>query len=433
MGCPPWTDDQLRWIIEVIRQHSTISEACLAISKATGRSVTSNNLLVTFRRKSLGEPRDYLKPFVAAELPGLPKFPTRGQASAPEIVTPPPASGAPPPPSGPDRFALFRTIKGKAIAFDELCDRLGLPPKKARELIAEAQAAGMSVQLENGLVGLDAPAPSLVPQETGILPVVGERQVVGIISDTHLGSKYCLRAQLRDFVLFAYHERGVREILHPGDVLDGHYKKNGQMLECSHVGLDAQCADLFETLPELPGLTYHAITGNHDETFWAETGHDTGHAIERYFRHPPNGKKPRNDLKFYGNRGANLMIRGARIHLWHPRSGKSYARTYHLQRLATMYAGGAKPQITLAGHWHVSAYCVERGIHLIACPTFQGGGSAFGKSLGGAPEIGGLILDWQVTKHGTIRNFRYERRAYFEVEEAQETALAPGVHEGFGE
>lgn len=51
-----------------------------------------------------------------------------------------------------------------------------------------------------------------------------------------------------------------------------------------------------------------------------------------------------------------------------------------------------------------------------ADPTFQGGGSAFSKSLGGAPAIGGLILTWQMTKAGTMRGFGIEMHAYPEKE-----------------
>lgn len=436
----PWTDEEIRWICLVLGQHATLVDACVAIGKATGRRIHQTNLTNAFLTRGLPRPVEYLKRAEAETadsdfpMPGTPKPPSKKpQPPLPEPRAKTAKTSEAAPPAAPDKFALFRQLKNKPIGFEELCDRLDMSPKKMRELVEEARSEGMHVHFEHGQVAILKAEPSTAPQESGILPVVGKIQRVGVISDTHLGSKYCLRAQLRDFVEYAYHERGVREILHPGDVLDGNYKKNGQIYECSHVGLDAQIEDLYETLPQLPGLTYHAITGNHDETLWADTGHDTGHAIERYFRHPPDGRKPRNDLKFYGNRGAHLMMRGIRVHLWHPRSGKSYARTYHLQKLATLYAGGEKPQLTLAGHWHVSAYCVERGIHMIACPTFQGGGSAFGKSLGGAPEIGGLVLGWTLTEHGTIRDFTYERRAYFEVEGPQSLGLDPGVHVGYGE
>ncbi len=394
-----WTSEDVEKIKAILGKNKDLSDAVDEISRHAGRRIEYRNLRVSLLRRGLLVPEAYLK---------------KGTTSSP------------------DKFELFRKIKNRPVSFEDLCNDFNMSPKSMRALIEEAKNSGIRVNVDRDHVSSMEAEPSTAAIQTGIPPVVGGKQTVGVISDTHLGSKYCLREQLRDFINFAYYERGVREILHPGDVLDGNYKKNGQLYECSHVGLDSQCGDLYDTLPQLPGLTYHGITGNHDETFWAESGHDAGLAIERYFKSPPDGRKPRYDLKFYGNRGAHINIKGARVHLWHPRSGSSYARTYQLQKLATKYVGGEKPHITLAGHWHVSAYCVERGIHMIACPTFQGGGSAFGKSLGGAPEIGGLVLSWEQTEHGTIRNFVYERRAYFEVEETQETTLAPGVHQGYG-
>ncbi len=67
--------------------------------------------------------------------------------------------------------------------------------------------------------------------------------MVGVISDTHLGSKYCLRAQLKEFINYAY-SKGVRKILHAGDITDGIYKHG--VYEVSHTGLEAQVQDLFE-------------------------------------------------------------------------------------------------------------------------------------------------------------------------------------------
>jgi predicted phosphodiesterase len=241
-----------------------------------------------------------------------------------------------------------------------------------------------------------------------IPPVVGKRQIVGVISDTHLGSKYCLREQLVDFIEYAY-ERGVREILHPGDILDGMYKHG--VWELTHHGLDEQTQDLFETLPQKKGLNYRAICGNHDHSLTMGCGVDVGPFIENYF-----SARGRRDFHSYGNRGAYLKVHGVLVHLWHPRSGGAYALSYPLQKKIENYAPSAKPGLLLAGHWHSYVQMFKRGIHAFACPTFQGAGSEFSKSLTGDPAIGGLLLDWELTGDGTIRNFRSEYRAYFEKE-----------------
>jgi predicted phosphodiesterase len=307
---------------------------------------------------------------------------------------------------------LVDITKRTPLNFAALCDRMDLAPARTRALIDVALKAGIQVNVENDLVGIKPTAESSTVQNIGIAPTVGQRQKVAVISDTHLGSKYCLRPQLKDFIEYAY-DQGVREILHPGDILDGDYRHG--KFEMSHMGLDEQTRDLFETLPRKKGLTYHAITGNHDHTFTAESGMDVGLYIERTFK-----ALGRNDFRAYGNRGAFLRVRGAVVHLWHPRSGVSYARSYALQKHIEKYASGEKPNILLAGHWHVYCHVYERGVHALACPTFQGGGSEFAKSLGGAPAIGGMILSWDLTSHGTMRSFIHEYRAYFEIEKPQQ-------------
>jgi len=311
-----------------------------------------------------------------------------------------------------DFESLVKLAKNGPVSFRDVCDKLSLPPGKAQKFIEDAIAKGIQIKIAHNHIDLNVdthrrtstvdPLPS-----NEISPVVGVRQKVGVISDTHYGSKYCLRKQIQDFVHYAY-SQGVREILHPGDVIDGCYRHG--MYEVSHAGLDDQIGDLYENLPSLPGLSYHCITGNHDFTFFEKVGVDIGEHIEGYFR-----KRGRKDIFFYGDRGAFLKIRGAVIHLWHPRSGVPYARSYHLQKQVERYTS-LKPQILLTGHWHDYCHPYERNVHAIACPTFQGGGSAFGKSLGGSPAIGGLILSWDVTEKGALRSFSIEKRSYFEQE-----------------
>ena len=304
--------------------------------------------------------------------------------------------------------SLFEATKKQPVAFEELCDMFDMSPYRLRNTIEEAKKQGVRVHVEHGHVGLLHNKQSDDIKTVGPSPVVGKRFRIASISDTHLGSKYCLREQLKDFIHHAY-SKGVRVILHTGDVLDGAYHRHG-LYELSHVGIDEQARDLYETLPQLPGLEYHGITGNHDETFTLKSGVDAGHFLAAYFH-----KRGRHDLHFHGNRGAFLRVGGAVVHLWHPLKGPAYAKSYGVQKQIEKYSS-IKPQILLCGHWHMFNYCVERGVHGIACPTFQGGGSAFGNALGGAPAIGGLMLSWALTEHGTIRNFALEPRLYYEKE-----------------
>lgn len=306
---------------------------------------------------------------------------------------------------------LVELTRRAPMEFEQLCDRLGLPPGQVRKLLEAARAQHLAIKLEGGVVGLHA-SPAAEVQETGLAPVVGRRQMIAHITDTHLGSKYCMRAQLRDFIEYAY-AQGVREVLHSGDALDGDYRHG--KFELSHMGLDEQTRDLFEVLPALPGLTYHLISGNHEQTFTAASGVDVPKFIAHYFH--MNG---RNDLFAYGNRGAMLRVRGVLVDMWHPGGGVGYSISYPMQKKIESYPPGGKPQILLIGHWHRFCFIEERGVYAVAGGTFQNGRSEFAKSLkSGPPAIGGSIISWDLTAQGTIRDLILERRSYYDKEVPQ--------------
>jgi hypothetical protein len=392
-----WTATQVRRAQRILRKYhvTKFREALDEIGRALDMEVTPNALYSAFRRRKLGSPSAFCK--------------QKAEPAGPPVTVPDAATQK-----------LIALTRREPVPFSTLCDKLDMAPSKVRSLIEKATASGIQIHVEHDHVGVRSTYQEDRIQTTGIAPVVGKRQKVAVISDTHLGSKYVLRDALRDFIQYAY-DQGVREILHPGDVLDGMYRHG--IWEVSHPGLQLQAEDLFETLPHLPGLTYHCITGNHDFTFTEANGVNVGQYITTYFR-----ARGRNDIRFYGDRGAFLQIRGALVHLWHPRSGGSYAKSYGIQKHIEKYSSGEKPHILLCGHWHVFCHVYERGVHGIACPTFQGGGSAFSKSLGGAPAIGGLILSWMTTKHGTLRNFSLENRSYFEAEKPHRVEDREEIH-----
>lgn len=434
-----WNDYYFNRVKEILAScsdtHQGFQEALALINEEFPFRVSESSMYHAMRRNGHGKPADYLgknwEPKTKAQDDEVqemravaPKGPRR--ASRREVLgEPPPPQSLPHQPmpqprassSGEsrraaledlERFApLYEMVKKGPVSFRALCDKLDMSPSRATKFLDEAQKAGIEVTVAHDHVGIDADAPRDV-QDTHIPPVVGERQTVAVISDTHLGSKYCMRAQLQDFIHYAYEERGVRTILHVGDVLDGNYHHS--VFELTHSGLEDQTFDLIETLPQREGLTYHGITGNHDETFWKKSGVNVGRVIEAHFQ-----DAGRNDMFFYGDRDAFLKVNGIVVHLWHPTGSAAYAKSYHPQKKVESYMH-IKPQILLCGHWHQYCHIYERGVHAIACPTFQGSMSRFSRSLKGNQAQGGLVLSWDLTEYGMIRNFILEPRFYYEVE-----------------
>lgn len=300
----------------------------------------------------------------------------------------------------------------KEPSFEDLCNKLRASPAEVRGLITKAKQSGYAVRIGAENIGIGNELQSEA-QSVDVPPIVGNWYKIGVLSDLHAGSKYVLRAQTIDCVERMY-RKGIRHILIVGDLTDGCYKHG--VFELKQSGIEDQTKALSSMLPKKPGLQYHAISGNHDFTFSEHTGLDFGQYVVGCF-----SRLGRHDISFYGDRAATLLIGGTSIRLLHPSGSCSYAISYKLQKFVESFDSGEKPGILLVGHYHRFCYIYTRGVHTFACPTFQGPGSAFGKSLGlGSQSIGGLILKWKLTKYKTIRNLAFESLNYFKREQEKE-------------
>jgi hypothetical protein len=210
----------------------------------------------------------------------------------------------------------------------------------------------------------------------------------------------------------------------PGDLLDGEYK-HGQRELHAH-GFDEQADEAIERLPQMQGATWYFVDGNHDETLSKASGAVCGRAlVDRALR------MGRGDLVYLGQRKGLLRLDSRRgyaplVELWHPKKGGAYALSYNLQKRCATYLPGTKPDFLLAGHWHQFCYIVERGVHALSCGTFQGGGSAYSNAIGTPVALGGQIVSYTLTEHGTVRQVAVERISYYE-EERPRTAQMPGA------
>lgn len=314
----------------------------------------------------------------------------------------------------PEYARLVKLVRS-GLPFRVLCDRLDLSPKKAEALIKGARRAGYAIDWAHDTISIRLPQPKQGVQHVPIPPAKGQRQGVLVVSDLHLGSLYALKEQIRDCISWGYDRlRALGDenpvCLIPGDCTDGCYRHG--RFEVSSASLEGQTAELRECLPQKPGLTYHATSGNHDDTWADEVGIDPCAFYAQDFR-----AHGRQDFFGYGRRGAFIDVRGVVFHLFHPRGPNPYAKSYELQKVIEGYMPGQKPDVLLAGHRHFFSYIIERGVHGIACPTFQMGsrtnGSAFSRSLKGQAHIGGLVLSWKRTSHGTLRDVDLSVRSYY--------------------
>lgn len=211
-----------------------------------------------------------------------------------------------------------------------------------------------------------------------------------VVSDLHAGSEWFMSAALRRHVTRGY-LAGARATAVAGDLLDGDYAEAHGRFEQSETGFTRQARALLRALPVLPGHRYFWITGNHDHTYHNRAGVDVGQSLS-------DMAAKRGDFAYCGDRAGRFEHEGVEVEMWHPGGGGG-ANSGPLHRRISGYARGREPDVLLVGHYHRYAHVFQRGVHGLMCPTFQHGGSSFGRSMATEQAEGGLVLSMVAGAH----------------------------------
>lgn len=193
----------------------------------------------------------------------------------------------------------------------------------------------------------------------------GHEYRFGVISDTHLGSLYTAPERVLE-AFNTFKERGITDILHPGDVVEGMSNRAGHVYELRPEGLGytRQLKYAIEVLSEWDGEIY-AVSGNHDRWFIKSGGADILEAISQRLE----------NFHMLGHDVGDLYIdtEYGQLHigLWHGEDGASYATSYRIQKVVESLPGGQKPHVLLTGHVHKTGYFMERNIHALLSGCLQ--------------------------------------------------------------
>jgi predicted phosphodiesterase len=211
----------------------------------------------------------------------------------------------------------------------------------------------------------------------------GDKIRLGVVSDTHLGSKY----QQITFLNAAYDyfaEQGITDVLHAGDMVAGNGRVyRGQVYELFRQGADETIDYAVAHYPKRDGITTHVIAGNHDLSFLSSDGLDVVKAI----------CSQRDDLSYLGHYSAMVTIGKLRIGLHHGEGGVSYARSYKLQKLIEQLSPDNKPHIFVLGHYHVVCELpMYRNVFGLMLPCFEDQ-TPYLVRKGLYPELGFYTLD----------------------------------------
>jgi len=126
---------------------------------------------------------------------------------------------------------------------------------------------------------------------------LNDEEPIGMLSDTHIGSKYWRPDLLEKYYQIAV-EEGVHRFYHAGDIVDGERIYRGQVYDLYAHGHSAQVDAVVDEYPRLDDVVTYYILGNHDLSFWKTAGADISREI---------GDR-RDDLICLGHEEADIKI-----------------------------------------------------------------------------------------------------------------------------
>ena len=224
---------------------------------------------------------------------------------------------------------------------------------------------------------------------------------IGVVSDTHFGNNHQQSHLLNDFYQEAYN-RGVRIILHIGDMTDGNYLNRPESPRQQFLhGFDEQAGYVVEMYPEVDGIDTYYILGSHDETHYKNGGATINKWVDMN----------RKDMHFLGQDVGVFDLDGVKILLDHPGGGKAQAVSYKAQKRIEIMESKYKPKILLIGHFHVSYAFLYRNVQCIEVPSFCDK-TQFQQKQGLVNQVGAYFLDIYSDRNGNIQYFEPEEILY---------------------
>jgi predicted phosphodiesterase len=217
----------------------------------------------------------------------------------------------------------------------------------------------------------------------------------GAISDTHL----CSNAERLDIINFAYEtfeKRGIKQVFHSGDNVDGMDVYRGHNNNIKVYGDMAQAAYFIKKFPRKEGITTYTISGNHDLATYLKTGNDLVSLIVNGFRHEGRDIEGRGDIKYLGHYAHRLILpQQVTVELIHPLGSNPYSKSYKQQRRSENMDRNTRPDLQISGHFHDFSFIWAGGTYFLAMPGFQDATEYF-KRLGLPRGMGFVIVHYRI-------------------------------------
>jgi DNA polymerase II small subunit/DNA polymerase delta subunit B len=386
-----WTQDEVKDLVKTMKDSFTVSEALEKHNKKWKTNRSDESARKAMRRYTHTSAKDHLKPTPQKET--FFKVDTKEDETIQKVIN---------------------LLKSGGKNLEMICNTLDISPKKAEELLARAVQLGYKITGVDKFIALQRdivsnPSPTAA-RDIPLKPLKNEIHFA-VASDLHAGSIHCMKREFEDFARAA-HERGVRHILIPGDLIAGMRMYRGQENELEVLGLpevlmSKQLEILNKMMPKLDGLKYYFITGNHDLSFLNNVGLDPG---ERF-------ASMRDDVVYLGQYSARCSIAGVSVELHHPDGGGAYAISYNLQKFIEAMPSGSKPQLYFCGHFHQSIYLTYRNVHAYYAGTFEKQSLyLLRKKL--MPALGGWDIKVGLDADGSVKHVLSQFMPYYQAKKA---------------
>lgn len=200
----------------------------------------------------------------------------------------------------------------------------------------------------------------------------------GVISDKHIGSKYCNKKLLRR-LYDDFKSEGCNFVLDAGDLTDGIQVYRGQLNEIEVYKFDDAVKLVEDVHPD--SLKTYIIAGNHDDSWYKLVGADILKAIHRM----------RPDIIPVGRTTARIKGKdGGEIELTHPSGGVAYAKSYKAQKQIEQMQD--RPDLLVRGHCHIAGFWPYLDTYVIEAGTTQAQ-TPYLKAKGLYPDMGGWIVE----------------------------------------
>lgn len=308
---------------------------------------------------------------------------------------------------------LRAMLKRRPRTLEEMAGALGNTPGEVLDACGALRKAGANVHQYGSLWSIET-TPAKVEDIHMFKSDAKGHYRFGVISDTHLGSKY-QRLDVCEELYDVFVGKGVKAVLHGGNMIEGEARFNRADLLPEAHGMQAQIDYFVEHYPRRSGITTYFVAGDDHEGWYAQReGVDIGRMIE-----DAAVRAGRNDLRYVGYMEAFFTLqhrrsgKTAKLLLMHPGGGSAYALSYAPQKTIEAFQPGEKPGCVIFGHWHKMEFANIRGVWSVQAGCTKDL-DVFGRKKRLSYHVGGVVLDLMQDEGGALVGCRPDFRQWFD-------------------